>query len=68
MITSPTRIRVLCVDDHPIVREGIASALRDQSDMELVAQAANGREAIAEFRKVRPFRGREQYLNAGEEA
>jgi DNA-binding NarL/FixJ family response regulator len=49
-----TRIRVLCVDDHPIVRDGIAYALQQQSDMELVAEATNGREAVEAFRKHRP--------------
>lgn len=54
MISPPARIKVLCVDDHPLTREGIASTLSDQSDMELVGQASNGREAIAEFRQSRP--------------
>ena len=48
------RIRVLCVDDHPIVRDGIAYALQQQSDMELVAEATNGVEAVEAFRKHRP--------------
>jgi DNA-binding NarL/FixJ family response regulator len=47
-------IRILCVDDHPIVRDGIAYALEQQSDMELVAEASNGYEAIEAFRKYRP--------------
>ena len=51
---SATRIRILCVDDHPIVRDGIAHALQKQSDMELVAEAVNGLEAIEAFRKYRP--------------
>jgi len=49
-----TRIKVLCVDDHQLIREGIASALREERDMVLVAQAANGRDALAEFRRHRP--------------
>jgi DNA-binding NarL/FixJ family response regulator len=48
------RIRILCVDDHPIVRQGIAGLLALQPDMTLVAEAANGREAIQEFRTHRP--------------
>ena len=48
------RIRILCVDDHPIVRQGIGSLLGVQPDMELVAEASNGREAIQEFRTHRP--------------
>jgi DNA-binding NarL/FixJ family response regulator len=40
-------IRVLCVDDHPLVRKGIASILANEADMELVAEANNGREAVS---------------------
>ena len=47
-------IRVLAVDDHPLVREGIGGLVRIQPDMMLVAQAANGREAIQQFRTHRP--------------
>lgn len=47
-------IRVLCVDDHPLIRNGIASILANESDMELVGEAADGREAIEAFRTVRP--------------
>jgi signal transduction histidine kinase len=48
------RIQVLCVDDHPIVRQGIATLLSVEPDMVLVAEAANGREAIQQFRAHRP--------------
>ncbi|MGC4055153.1 MAG: response regulator transcription factor [Paludibaculum sp.] len=47
-------IRVLAVDDHPLLREGIAALIENQGDMQLVAEAANGREALEEFRKHRP--------------
>ena len=53
-MTASNRIKVLCVDDHPLVRDGIAFALQQQDDMELVAEATNGLEAIAAFRQHRP--------------
>ena len=48
------RIRILAVDDHPILREGIAALLANEPDMELVAEASNGQEAIKQFRAHRP--------------
>ena len=47
-------IRILTVDDHPLLREGIAALVSTQSDMKLVAEASNGREAIQLFRTMRP--------------
>jgi DNA-binding NarL/FixJ family response regulator len=47
-------IRVLCVDDHPLVRDGVRLALHLENDMQLVGEASNGLEAIAAFRKFRP--------------
>jgi len=47
-------IRILCVDDHALLREGIAALLGNQADMELVAEACNGRDAVELFRKLRP--------------
>jgi DNA-binding NarL/FixJ family response regulator len=52
--SSKNPIRVLCVDDHPLVRKGIASILANESDMLLVAEAGNGRDAIAMFQQHRP--------------
>ena len=48
------RIKILCVDDHHLIRDGIVSTLVGEADMELVAQAANGREAVSKFRQFRP--------------
>jgi two-component system, NarL family, response regulator len=47
-------IRVLIVDDHALLRDGIATLIGNQSDMELVGEASNGREAIEAFRHHRP--------------
>jgi DNA-binding NarL/FixJ family response regulator len=47
-------IRVLCVDDHPLIRKGIASILANERDIDLVAEASNGSEALRMFRDVRP--------------
>jgi DNA-binding NarL/FixJ family response regulator len=47
-------IRILTVDDHQLLREGIAAVLEGQPDMVLVGQASNGREAIESFRQHRP--------------
>ncbi len=50
----PAPIRILAVDDHPLLRQGIAALVADQSDISLVAEASNGREAIQQFRIHRP--------------
>jgi DNA-binding NarL/FixJ family response regulator len=47
-------IRILAVDDHPLVRQGIASLVGVQPDMALVAEASNGRDAIQQYRAQRP--------------
>jgi DNA-binding NarL/FixJ family response regulator len=48
------KIRILTVDDHPILLQGISALIADESDMALVAEAANGREAIQQFRAHLP--------------
>ena len=48
------KIRILTVDDHPILRSGIAAELQAEEDIELVGEASNGIEAIASFRALRP--------------
>jgi DNA-binding NarL/FixJ family response regulator len=47
-------IRVLCADDHPLVRKGIAAILANEPDIELVGEAGNGREAVEKFRRLKP--------------
>lgn len=48
------QIRIMTVDDHPVLRQGIAALIADQPDLTLVAEATNGREAIQQFRAHRP--------------
>jgi len=47
-------IRILTVDDHPLLRQGIGTLLADEPDMSVVAEAITGREAVEQFRKHRP--------------
>ena len=54
MSADPSPIRILTVDDHPLIRQGIAGLVAGQSDMTLIADAANGREAIQQFHAHRP--------------
>jgi DNA-binding NarL/FixJ family response regulator len=53
-MTAPTHIRVLCVDDHRIVREGIGLIISRQPDMEVVGSAATGQDAVVQFRLHQP--------------
>ena len=48
------QIRVLSVDDHPLLSEGIAALIKNQPDMQLVAQATSGNDAMEKFRGYRP--------------
>jgi two-component system, NarL family, response regulator len=50
----PDLIRILTVDDHPLLREGIAALVNGEADMRVVAEASNGREAVQMYRSHRP--------------
>jgi DNA-binding NarL/FixJ family response regulator len=54
MSPGPSVIQILSVDDHPMLREGIAALVASQADMNLVAEASTGNEALEQFRKHRP--------------
>jgi DNA-binding NarL/FixJ family response regulator len=54
MSIDPRLIRILTVDDHPLLRKGIAALVNAEPDMKLVAEASNGQEAIEQFRLHRP--------------
>src|SRR5262245_60877802 len=53
-MTGKPRIRIFSVDDHPLLREGIAAIINNEPDMIVVAQASTGREAIKMFREHQP--------------
>jgi DNA-binding NarL/FixJ family response regulator len=53
-VSAEPAIRVLCADDHPLVRKGIASILNNEPDIQLVGEASNGREAVDKFRELHP--------------
>jgi DNA-binding NarL/FixJ family response regulator len=53
-MNDPQQIRVLSIDDHPLVREGVAALINDQTDMRIVGQASNGRDGIRLFRELQP--------------
>lgn len=54
MQSEATRIRVLCVDDHPLLRQGIGALVAAQPDMVLAAEASTGSEGLEQFRRHRP--------------
>jgi len=53
-MTNEKKIKVLTVDDHPLLREGIAAVVQSEADFLLVGEATNGKEAIESFRALRP--------------
>ncbi len=53
-MAATTPVRILVVDDHPLLREGVAALIATEPDLQLVAMAADGREAIEKFRATRP--------------
>jgi DNA-binding NarL/FixJ family response regulator len=53
-MNAPSTIRVFSVDDHPLLHEGIATIIKNQHDMQLVAEAADGKQAIQTFRQQKP--------------
>jgi DNA-binding NarL/FixJ family response regulator len=54
MSSQASTIRILIVDDHPIVRQGLAALIGTESDMRVIAEAATGREALQQFRAHQP--------------
>ncbi len=54
MSVDPLPIRILTVDDHPLIRVGVATLVAPESDMKVVGEASNGREGIAKFRECLP--------------
>jgi DNA-binding NarL/FixJ family response regulator len=54
MLAETPLIRILSVDDHPLLRSGIGALIATQPDMQLVAEAANGKEAVQLYRELRP--------------
>src|SRR6266404_5183761 len=54
MTESKKKIRVLCIDDHPSVRDGLSAIINLQPDMTVAGEAATGREGLQQFRTLRP--------------
>jgi DNA-binding NarL/FixJ family response regulator len=53
-MSAPAPIRILTIDDHPMLREGVGAMIKSQHDMELVAEASTAKEGVERFRQHRP--------------
>ena len=53
-MSTAVAIKILCVEDHPVFREGLATVIASQPDMQLIGFASNGVEAVAEFHRHQP--------------
>jgi len=54
MNNDPNPIRLMVIDDHPVLRQGVAALVEDEPDIKIIAQASNGREAVQLFREHKP--------------
>lgn len=53
-MSESSTVRIMCVDDHPLVRKGVAAIINGEPDMELVGEASNGSEAVTRYAELKP--------------